>query len=47
MQNRRGLPGQGKRPPSVRALRDAELDVEIQRIHADNYGVYFVVVAAD
>jgi putative transposase len=31
-----------KRPPSARALRDAELDVEIQRLHADNYGVYGV-----
>lgn len=29
-----------KRLPSARALRDAELDEHIQRIHADNYGVY-------
>ncbi|QFY05351.1 IS3 family transposase [Nonomuraea phyllanthi] len=28
------------RPPSPRAVRDAELDAHIQRIHADNYGVY-------
>ncbi|MFI6744525.1 IS3 family transposase [Nonomuraea sp. NPDC050451] len=28
------------RPPSARALRDAELDAHIQRIHAANYGVY-------
>ncbi|MEV0348922.1 IS3 family transposase [Nonomuraea sp. NPDC050680] len=28
------------RPPSARALRDAELDEYIQRIHAANYGVY-------
>ncbi|MFI6631485.1 IS3 family transposase [Nonomuraea fuscirosea] len=28
------------RPPSPRALRDTELDAHIQRIHADNYGVY-------
>ncbi|MFI7418465.1 IS3 family transposase [Nonomuraea sp. NPDC049684] len=28
------------RPPSARALRDAELDEHITRIHADNYGVY-------
>lgn len=30
------------RPPSARALRDAELDTHIQRIHAANYGVYGV-----
>jgi putative transposase len=30
------------RPPSARAVRDAELDDHIQRIHADNYGVYGV-----
>jgi putative transposase len=29
-----------KRLPSRRALRDAELDIEIGRVHADNYGVY-------
>jgi putative transposase len=29
-----------KRPPSRRALRDAELDIAIRRVHADNYGVY-------
>ncbi|MFC7585690.1 IS3 family transposase [Nonomuraea antimicrobica] len=28
------------RPPSPRAVRDAELDAHIQRIHAANYGVY-------
>ncbi|GGO78983.1 hypothetical protein GCM10012289_62230 [Nonomuraea cavernae] len=28
------------RPPSPRAIRDAELDEHIQRIHAANYGVY-------
>ncbi|GAA3668114.1 hypothetical protein GCM10022224_035380 [Nonomuraea antimicrobica] len=28
------------RPPSPRAVRDAELDEHITRIHADNYGVY-------
>ncbi|TDC03363.1 IS3 family transposase [Nonomuraea longispora] len=28
------------RPPSARAVRDAELDEHITRIHADNYGVY-------
>ncbi|WUE08593.1 IS3 family transposase [Nonomuraea sp. NBC_00507] len=28
------------RPLSARALRDAELDEHITRIHADNYGVY-------
>ncbi|MER6583649.1 IS3 family transposase, partial [Nonomuraea sp. NPDC001023] len=28
------------RPPSARAVRDAELDEHIARIHADNYGVY-------
>jgi putative transposase len=28
------------RPPSKRALRDAELKVEIARVHATNYGVY-------
>uniref|UniRef100_UPI001D006A63 IS3 family transposase n=1 Tax=Nonomuraea phyllanthi TaxID=2219224 RepID=UPI001D006A63 len=29
-----------RRPPSARAVRDAELDAHIQRIHAANYGVY-------
>lgn len=29
-----------KRPPSNRALRDAELIEHIRRVHADNYGVY-------
>lgn len=29
-----------KRQPSARALRDAELDTHIHRVHADNYGVY-------
>jgi len=29
-----------KRPPSARALRDAELKPEIARIHAENFGVY-------
>ena len=29
-----------RRPPSARAVRDAELDTHIQRIHATNYGVY-------
>jgi putative transposase len=29
-----------KRPPSKRALRDAELKVEIARVHAQNFGVY-------
>ncbi|WP_159928649.1 IS3 family transposase [Rhodococcus sp. WAY2] len=28
------------RPPSARAVRDAELIPEIQRMHAENYGVY-------
>jgi putative transposase len=28
------------RPPSARALRDAELKPEIQRVHAENFGVY-------
>ncbi len=28
------------RPPSARALRDAELKPEIARIHAENFGVY-------
>jgi putative transposase len=28
------------RLPSARAVRDAELDIEIGRVHADNYGVY-------
>jgi putative transposase len=31
-----------RRPPSPRAVRDAELDEHIQRIHAGNYGVYGV-----
>lgn len=30
------------RPPSQRALRDAELKPEIARVHRDNYGVYGV-----
>ena len=29
-----------KRPPAARALRDAELIVEIRRVHGANYGVY-------
>jgi putative transposase len=29
-----------KRPPCERVRRDAELLVEIRRVHADNYGVY-------
>jgi putative transposase len=29
-----------RRPPSVRALRDAKLKVEIQRVYAENFGVY-------
>ena len=28
------------RPPSARALRDAELKAEIARVHAENFGVY-------
>jgi putative transposase len=28
------------RPPSARALRDAELKPEIRRVHAENFGVY-------
>ena len=28
------------RPPSKRALRDAELKPEIRRVHKENYGVY-------
>jgi putative transposase len=28
------------RPPSIRALRDAELKVEITRVHKDNFSVY-------
>jgi putative transposase len=28
------------RPPSARAIRDAEVDVLIRRIHTGNYGVY-------
>ena len=28
------------RPPSARALRDAELKVEIARVHKDNFEVY-------
>jgi len=31
---------QVKRSPSKRALRDAELAVEIARVHRENYGVY-------
>ena len=30
------------RPPSARAIRDAELKIEISRIHAANFGVYGV-----
>jgi putative transposase len=30
------------RPPSARAVRDAQLKVEIARVHSDNYGVYDV-----
>jgi putative transposase len=30
------------RPPSARALRDAELKPEIARVHRDNFGVYGV-----
>ena len=30
------------RPPSQRALRDAELEPEIARVHRDNFGVYGV-----
>jgi putative transposase len=29
-----------KRPPGERAVRDAELLVQVRRVHADNYGVY-------
>lgn len=29
-----------RRPPSARAVRDAELKAQIARVHADNYGVY-------
>ena len=29
-----------KRPPSARAVRDAELKVEIARVHAEHFGVY-------
>ena len=29
-----------ERPPSARALRDAKLKAEIQRVHAENFGVY-------
>ncbi len=29
-----------KRPPSARGVRDAQLKVEITRVHEDNYGVY-------
>lgn len=29
-----------KRPPSARAVRDAQLREEIRRVHADNYAVY-------
>jgi putative transposase len=28
------------RPPSARALRDAQLKVEVARVHKDNFGVY-------
>lgn len=28
------------RPPSARTRRDADLTVEIRRVHEDNYGVY-------
>jgi putative transposase len=31
-----------RRPPSARALRDAELEVEIARVHKDNFSVYGV-----
>jgi putative transposase len=31
-----------QRPPSLRAVRDAELVVEIRRVHTENYGVYGV-----
>ena len=30
------------RPPSARALRDEELKAEIERVHAENFGVYGV-----
>ena len=30
------------RPPSARAVRDAELTEEIKQVHTDNYGVYGV-----
>ena len=30
------------RPPSARAMRDAELKPEIARVHRDNFGVYGV-----
>jgi putative transposase len=30
----------GKRPACARAVRDAELIIEIRRVHEDNYGVY-------
>jgi len=29
-----------RRPPSRRALRDAELEAEIRRVFDDNFGVY-------
>ncbi len=29
-----------RRPPSARALRDAELKTQIRRVHAENFGVY-------
>jgi putative transposase len=29
-----------RRPPSARALRDGELETEIRRVHAENFGVY-------
>jgi putative transposase len=28
-----------KRPPSARQVRDAQLKIEIRRVHEDNYGV--------
>ena len=28
------------RPPSTRAVRDAQLLPQIKRVHAENYGVY-------
>ena len=29
-----------KRPPSARAVRDEKLKAEIERVHAENFGVY-------